>query len=254
MHLERLIKLLETIAAAGRALSVNELHGLTGYPKPTCYRLVQDLASHGLIEAEGKGVYGLGQRVLRLALVGRSDADIRLAAASILKEGADAHGAAFFLSRLRGEGVEIIHVETPADARVSFVHPGLGFRPMHACSCAKAIAAFSGEALQKRASDGDLRAYTAKTAIDGAVVRAEFDAIRARGFAECVEEIEIGVASVAAPVHLSGAGAPVSIGATGTIRMFGPARRRALGEALIDLAGRLSAVLEAGYLSEVAAE
>ena len=64
----------------------------------------------------------------------------------LTKQAANQYGSAFFLSRLRGKSVEIIHVETP-ETGVSYLHPGLGKRPLHACSCSKAVAAFLPELL-----------------------------------------------------------------------------------------------------------
>mgnify|MGYP001454899547 CR=1 FL=1 len=76
----------------------------------------------------------------------QQDSNIRLIAKPLLEKSAEKFGSTFFLSRLRQRGVEIIYVETPKNDQLSFLHPGLGFRPLHACSCAKAIAAFSNEA------------------------------------------------------------------------------------------------------------
>lgn len=249
MNLERLIAVLEAVAAAGRPVSASEVQGVTGLPRPTCYRLIQTLATHRFLDSvEGDGRWLLGDRFKRIAMMGRSDADIRLATAPLIKEAAIADGDAYFLSRFRNNSVEIIHVETPDDPKASFIHPGLGRRPMHACSCSKAIAAFSDAALQHRIIDGALKAYTDRTKIDAADLAAEFAAIRARGFAECVEEIEIGVASVAAPVHMADASVPFSIGAIGTIRRFTDTRRSRLGEKLIGLADQVRNTIVTGYL------
>ena len=240
MYLARLISVLEAIAAAGRPIGVAEIQATTGLPRPTCYRLVQDLADQDLITAgPERGRYSLAQRLRRMALMGQSDDELRLAAAPILQDAANQNAAAFFLSRLRGTAVEIIQVETPKNGGVSYVHPGLGRRPLHACSCSKAIAAFADEAFQGQVIKGRLKSYTPKTETDGERLRAEFETIRARGYAECVEEIEVGISSVAAPVLIDGLGAPFSLGATGSLRSFTPRRRRELGQTLIALCDRL---------------
>ena len=67
----------------------------------------------------------------------------------------------------------------------------------------------------------------------------EFGKIQKDGFAECVEEIEVGVSSVAAPVSVDNVGAIYSIGATGPIRRFTPRHRAALGKKLVALAGEV---------------
>ena len=150
MHLDRLILVLETVASAGRPISVPELQKAINLPRPTCYRLVQTLTEHRLLEADDSGSrYVIGYRLTRLAVLGQTDVDIHRAAAPIMQEAAVEFGEAVFLSRFRNGGVEIIHVEMPRDPARSFIHPGLGFRPMHACSCSKVIAAFGDESFRQ---------------------------------------------------------------------------------------------------------
>ncbi len=118
----------------------------SGLPKPTCYRLVQTLQEQGLIEeAEGEGRYIIGDRLNRIALLGKSDVDVRRVSAPLLRTAATTFNETVFLARFRDSKVEIIHVETPEDPARAFIHPGIGERPLHACSCSKAIAAFADE-------------------------------------------------------------------------------------------------------------
>lgn len=243
MHLDRLITVLETVATAGRAVSVAEVQEATGLPRPTCYRLVQTLSEHRLLDTSGQG-HLIGERLIRIALLGQTDADITSAAAPALKDAAIELGEAVFLSRFRNKGVEIIHVETPSDPTRSFIHPGLGFRPMHACSCSKAIAAFAEDDFREEILAGPMRAYTEHTQTTPETLRAEFGDIQIRGYAECVEEIEIGVSSVAAPIQIGNIGATFSVGATGPIRRFTSPYRASIGAALMGLANKLGAAIQ----------
>ena len=244
MHLDRLMTVLEAVAISGRAVTAPEVQQATGLPRPTCYRLLQTMAENRLLDEVAPGRYLVGARMVRLALLGQSDVDVCQAAAPSLKEAADRFGEAVFLSRYRNRGVEIIHVEAPGDATRSFVHPGLGFRPMHACSCSKVIAAFAEDGLREEILAGPLRSYTPNTKQDPGVLRAEFEAIRQAGFAECVEEIELGVSSVAAPVRIGNIGATFSVGATGPVRRFTGNRRAGIGRDLCAIAGKVAMALQ----------
>ncbi|MGI3212306.1 IclR family transcriptional regulator [Roseovarius tibetensis] len=235
---------LEAVAIAGRAVTASEIQHTTGLPRPTCYRLLQSLAEHRLLDEPQPGRYLIGVRLVRLALLGQTDVDARQAAAPALRDAADQFGEAVFLSRYRDKGVEIIHVETPPDAARSFVHPGLGFRPMHACSCSKAIAAFAEDGFRDAILNGPMRRYTPQTKRDAGALRAEFAAIRLAGYAECVEEIEVGISSVAAPVRIGTIGATYSIGATGPVRRFTAERRASIGRDLCRFAEKLSLALQ----------
>ncbi|MFV1875701.1 helix-turn-helix domain-containing protein [Nioella sp.] len=55
MHLERLILILEIVGQKGTA-TVAEICTHSDLPKPTAYRLVQDLVGVGLLEPVGGGV------------------------------------------------------------------------------------------------------------------------------------------------------------------------------------------------------
>tara|TARA_Y100001960_G_C14474091_1_gene728392 strand:- start:136 stop:660 length:525 start_codon:yes stop_codon:yes gene_type:complete len=161
----------------------------------------------------------------------------------MLKDTAIRLGEAVFLSRLRDHSVEIIHVETPSDPSRDYIHPGLGSRPMNACSCSKAIAAFADEEFRERVLNGPLRAYTDRTKISQDSLRDEFSEIRENGYAECIEEIEVGISSVAAPILVGEAGATFSVGATGPIRRFTDTHRTMVGNDLKNLARRVGSVI-----------
>lgn len=252
MQLDRLIMILETVAIAGRPVSAAEVQKATGLPKPTCYRHIQALKDHRLITSptdDGKVV--IGERLTRIALFGTADADLRTAAQPFLRSAAADFNDTVFLARLRDHKVEIIHVDTPEDPGRAFIYPGLGERPLHACSCAKAIAAFADPALQDDIVRGELEQYTPFTKTTEAALRAEFAQIRERGFAECNEEIDTGVASVAAPVSFERAGAVFSIGAVGPIRRFCKSYREHVGLKLAELAKRLGRTLQLGPITEV---
>ena len=247
MHLDRLVIILEAVAAAGRDVSAADVQRVTGLPRPTCYRLLRTLAEHRLLdEPEDGSGFRIGRRLAQIALLGQTDGDIRTIAAPILKSAAVEFGEAVFLSRLRGKAIEIIHVETPDDMRRSFVHPGLGARPIHACSCSKAVAAFSDEAFQGKVLAGHLRAYTDHTKTDAAEIAREFAAIRQQGYAECVEEVEVGVSSIAVPVQWGAMGVVFSVGATGPVRRFSADHRKQIGAALVPVAEKIATHLTMG--------
>lgn len=252
MHLERLLHLLEIVAVAGRPVTVAEVQRATSLPKPTCYRLIQSLLAQKLIDEPFEdGRYVIGERTIRIALLGKSDVDVRRCAAPLLRSAASSFNETVFLARFRDNKVEIIHVETPDDPARAYIHPGLGVRPMHACSCSKAIAAFAEPALRDSIVRGGLKAYTEHTKTTEADLRREFEEIAARGFADCDQEIDIGIASVAAPVSVGSVGAIFSIGAVGPVRRFGRDCRMEIGRKLVALSDKVSGSIQLSGVAEV---
>lgn len=247
MHLARLISVLETIATAGRPLAASELQEITGMPLPTCYRLVQDLTQHGLLDDQHSNKrYVIGERLLRIAFLSSTDLQVSDITEPALKATASELGESVFLSRFQKQGVSIIDVQIPSDPSISYIHPGLGVRPAHACSCAKAIVAFADKEFREQILRGPMKNYTAQTQTDRDSLKKEFARIRKAGFAECVEEIEVGVSSVAAPVLISDMGAIFSVGAIGPIRRFNSRYRKNMGKKMIELATEISAALQRG--------
>ena len=62
MHLERLIFILEFVGQKGDA-TVADICANSDLPKPSAYRLVQDLVGTGLLDPVGKGRFALGTRL-----------------------------------------------------------------------------------------------------------------------------------------------------------------------------------------------
>lgn len=251
MHLERLINLLEIIAVVGRPVTAGEVQSASGIPKPTCYRLIQTLLEQSLIdEPQNDGRYVIGEKLIRIALLGKSDVDVRRVSAPLLRAAASQFNETVFLARFRNDKVEIIHVQTPEDPGRAFIHPGIGERPLHACSCSKAIAAFAEEAFQERIMSGTLKAFTEHTKVTRGELLEEFKLIRLQGFADCDQEIDIGISSVSAPVTIGNIGATFSVGAVGPVRRFGADFRQTIGKQLIQLAISISGAIQLCNVSE----
>ena len=252
MNLARVLNILEILSVAGRPLTAAEIHSVTGVPKATCYRLLQTLLSEKLVEyGEEDGRYVIGERLIRIALLGKSDVDVRRVSTPLLKTAATNLNETTFLARFRDGRVEIIHVETPEDPNRAFIHPGLGERPMHACSCSKAIAAFSEEPFMEKILNSTLKAYTSHTKTTREILLVEFELIRDQGYADCDQEIDVGIASVAAPVTMGNIGAVFSVGAVGPIRRFDKDYRQKIGEDLKQLATKVSGAIKLCNVAEV---
>jgi len=252
LHVDRLITILEMIAVAGRPILAADIYKATGLPRPTCYRLLQTLVKHRMIEdVDDTSRYVIGERLIRIALLGKSDVDVRRVSAALLKTAAIKFGESVFLARFRSGIVEIIHVETPDDPNRDYIHPGMGRRPMHACSCSKAIAAFCEQEFQDEILDGSLKKYTEHTKTAETALRAEFAQIVRQGYAECDQEVDLGVASVATPITIGNIGATFSVGVVGPIRRLTKERRKQIGQELILVSKKISGAIQLCNVAEV---
>ncbi|PIE10957.1 MAG: IclR family transcriptional regulator [Rhodobacterales bacterium] len=213
---ERLIRLLEAIAGAATPPNAAELARMTSVPRATLYRNIGTLTACGFVEVTDCGSrYVLGTRFVKIALTGKSDTHVINAVSAMTQKLANDLGDTAFLARFRGGRVDLIHIETPSDPSVPYVYPGLGPRPAHACSSAKAIAAFIHDDLRADLLDAQPMRFTDATLTDPARIEAELARIRRSGYALCNEEIDTGIASIAVPINVDRLGALFSIGVVG---------------------------------------
>lgn len=131
-------------------------------------------------------------------------------------------------------------METPDDPARAFTHPVLDARPMHACSCCKAIAGFAEPAFQNVILSDGVKRRTEHMKITEAELRAEFAGVVQCGFSDRDHEIDIGIASVAAPISIGNIGAMFRVGAVGPIRRIGSSNRRSNRARLARLAKNIS--------------
>ncbi|MFD3191304.1 IclR family transcriptional regulator [Sedimentitalea sp. HM32M-2] len=213
---ERLIQLLEAIAGAPAPVSVRDLTGITGLPKATIYRNVASLVECGFLdEVDGGSRYMLGIRFVRIALTGKSDSHVIRAVSALMQRTVEDLGETAFFARYRAGRVDIVAVETPSDPAISYIHPGLGPRPVHACSSAKAIAAYISDDMRAEMLDARPIRFNPETITDPNLLERELNQVRRDGYAMCRGEIDEGVTSVAVPVHVERLGAVFSIGVVG---------------------------------------
>lgn len=71
MKLDRLKSVLEAITDAGGSVSPSEVQQATGLPRPTCYRLLQLLTDHRLLDkSPTSAAYQIGARLKHIVLMG----------------------------------------------------------------------------------------------------------------------------------------------------------------------------------------
>ena len=249
MNIERMMDILDVISNSGKETSTLEIHNLSKIPKPTCYRTIEKLVAYGLLkDPNNNNRYVIGDRLRAIARTGTPDKDICMLISPLLQKTAKSFDEAVFLSRFRNDGVEIIHVETPKNVSSSFVHPGLGYRPLHACSCSKAILAFSDSSLKQKILDGPKKQYTKSTKVLKKELEEELRLIRTRGYAECVEEIQDGIASVAVPIKINKNKNLFSIGTIGPSNTFTTKKRNSLGNELIAISEQFKQIVEYNFI------
>jgi DNA-binding IclR family transcriptional regulator len=235
--------LLVRVLEAEEPIGLTELAAAAGLPKSTASRLVSALERRGLVEQDGaRGRLRPGPAILRVAERGMLERNIVELARPMLDTLARASGETINLAVPARGGVE--HV-AQVDGR-HFLGAGqwLGRQVDYHCSAnGKVFMAFGRATVPART----LTRHTDRTLTEPAGLRSELVAVRRDGFAAAVDELELGLAAIAAPV-IGGSGrvvAALSISGP-TVRMT-PARIEELRPVLIDEANTLSRRLSQHY-------
>ena len=252
MHLERLIAILEIIAVSGRAISVSDIQKATALPKPTVYRLCSALADHQLIDNdEDNSRYVIGERLIRIALLGKSDVDVRRVAAPILAKSAINFGEAVYLSRYRTGGIDIIHVETPNDPTRGHIYPGLGALPQNCMASAFVMAAFAEDTFRQEILNNVVNPYKATRNNTSGGVPSDLDTIRTAGFAHIEQATEFGATSISAPISIGTLGATFAIGVVGPNDRLLEEATKNIGKKLIEISSQVCGAIQLCNVPEV---
>lgn len=245
--LERQVKVLEAIAAAPDGLYLSEISDQLGLARPTVFRLVNMLVEVGLVVPRGAGrkAFILGPRLGRLMHMNFGESTLARIVSPLLDELVRRFDETSYACRLLGHQVYAINWRVPAhDERRGHYYPGHRMAP-HAAASAKAILAFQGPDVIDRALSEPLDAYTAFTRTDRAEILRDYEEVRRRGHAVCMEELNNGMVAYACPVFTRDSGEVLySIALTAsTNRLKGDGVDgvvRGLSEAAAAFSGRLA--------------
>jgi DNA-binding IclR family transcriptional regulator len=228
--------LLLRVLESERPVALTELAAASGIPKSTASRLVSVLERRGLIEQDGeRGRLRPGPAILRVAERSMLERNVVELARPSLDALAQASGETINLAVPALHGVE--HV-----AQVDSVHflgtgQWLGRAVDYHCTAVgKVFMAFGRAPLPTTT----LTRHAPDTITDPQQLRAELEGVRRGGCATAVDELEPGLAAVAAPVRGAGGDVVAALSITGPTLRLTPARIRELRGTLIAEARKLS--------------
>ena len=196
---DRALGILEVLAHRGSA-AVTELAADLDVHKSTAFRLVATLEEHGLVEqTEHRGRYRLGMGILRLAGATGARLDLVQEARPITRQLAAVTGETVNIAVLSDDSA--LYVEQVAGSSALQSHNWVGQHiPLHATSNGKVLLSGLDET-ELATLLADLPAHTDQTVTDTRSLRRELDQVRTQGWAVAVDELEVGLTAVAAPIR-----------------------------------------------------
>jgi len=237
--IDRGAHLLALVLESEAPRGLGELAADAGLPKSTASRLLGALERNGLVEQEGlRGAFRAGPVMARFAGRGLSGRRLVELSARPMAALADATGETINVAVAGHGGVE--HLAQVESRHYLGTSHWVGRRvPYHCSANGKVLLAFGAAG----AVEGPLEALTSRTIVEPALLAAEMQAVRRDGFATAVDELELGLSAVAAPVLDESGRAVAALSVSGPTLRLSPRRvaelrpivikqARALGEQL----------------------
>lgn len=198
---DKACQLIEMVSDRPEGIGITELAAQAGMYKSTVHRLLTTLMKRGYIEQDDvSGKYKLGYTLLDMGMKLLSSIDLRREALQFLQRLAEESNEVVHLAIL--DQGEIVYVEKVESQNTIRMHSRVGKRvPVHATGLGKAILAFLPVPETIAIIDRyGLPPLTEHTITDRATFLKSLEDTRNHGYAIDVEENQLGISCVAAPI------------------------------------------------------
>jgi DNA-binding IclR family transcriptional regulator len=235
---DRALTILGILARLGEA-GVTEIAAELGVHKSTAFRLVATLESHGMVEQnEERGKYRLGVGVLRLAGATTARLDVVQEARPICRKLAADSGETVNIAVLSDRSA--LYLDQVAGQSALQSHNWVGQHiPLHATSNGKVLlSGLSSDEVDARLPR--LPSYTTDTVTSRARLRRELAEVRDQGYAVAVDELEVGLTAIAAPIRNAHGDVIASLSVSGPTFRLGEQRVKELVAVVQDAADEVS--------------
>jgi len=201
--IERLMRLLDALAAHSDPVSLKELARATQLHPSTAHRILNDMAVGRLVErGAAPGTYRLGMRLLELGNLVKLRISVREAALEPMRDLHRKTGQTVNLSVRQND--EIVYIERTYNERsgMQVVRSIGGRAPLHLTSSGKLFLAHDDNKLVRAyATRTGLAGHTRNSLTDLTRLERDLSLVRTRGYARDNEELELGVRCIAAGIR-----------------------------------------------------
>jgi IclR family acetate operon transcriptional repressor len=241
---DRALSILEILARRGET-GVTELAGELGVHKSTAFRLVAALEARNLVEqVSDRGRYRLGFGLVRLAGATTAGLDVVRQSRPVCEQLALELEETVNVAVADGEHcINLSQVRGPS-AIAS--HNWIGQRtPLHATSSGKVLLAHQPGDRLVALLTRPMEAFTANTITDPDRLKKQLEDVRHRGFGFTLEEYEVGLNAVAAPLRGMGGTVVAAVSVSGPSYRLTQERMEQVADRMVAAAAEISARL--GY-------
>jgi IclR family KDG regulon transcriptional repressor len=218
------LKVLELFSPQKREWSVQDMAEMLRYHKSSIQRIVSTLEREGFLKRvqSNRGVYRLGPQVLFLGSIADMSTDLRSVARPIMAQLVKRVQETSYLCIL--EGNQCLYVEKVESSQpIQIIHAVGKRNPLHCTGVGKALmSGMTEQEIRKFVSAGRLKSFTPHTITKVDSLLLEIEQIRKSGVAYDLEELDLGVECVAAPIHNHAGRVVAAVSISGPAQRFTP--------------------------------
>jgi len=249
--LDRALEILRLLGSEPE-MRVTDLARRLEVHKSTVFRLLSTLEEHGLVEQNPTTEkYRLGYGLVRLAGAVVAELDLARAARAVLEELAVRTGETVNLALLQGD--QVVNIDQIAAPNLVVNVNWVGKQtPLHATSNGKVLLAYLSDEERRRLLSRPLPRLTTRTITDPRILEKQLHRVLMDGYAFTLEELELGLNAVAAPVYGADGRVQAAVSVAGPSYRVTPQRLSELGEMTKDAGAAISRRM--GYIRNAGGE
>ena len=213
---ERAAAILRLLAQESEPLGLAQIASALGLAKGTVHGILRTLEDVGFVEQDqATGPYRVAAEVFRFGWTKLDQNELRSKAMNWTDALAARTGESARVAAFHNGHAEVAHHVFRADGGTQVLVTG-SFVPLHASALGKILLAYDPGAVRSVAKE-PLPALTRATITDRIDLQKELASIRDLGWAGSVNEVEDGVAGIAAPIRDQGGYVVAVVGIEGTV-------------------------------------
>ncbi|HET9964742.1 MAG TPA: IclR family transcriptional regulator, partial [Rubrobacter sp.] len=199
---DRAITVMELLSRRGWS-GVTEVANELGINKSTAYRLLTTLRDRGLVEQDAATEkYRLGFGLITLASSVTADLDVARCSRPVCDWLAERTRETVTVAVLEGDDAVILYQSNSRSSALSVDWSGM-HTPLHATAAGKIFLHYMPEDQRRRILKRSLQRYTENTIVNPKALRQELQRDHSRDYCYTIEELEVGLNAIAAPVRCS---------------------------------------------------
>ena len=243
------------VQSVGRAITVMELlsrRGWTGVTelareleinKSTAYRLLTTLRDRGLVEQDAATEkYRLGFGLVMLASSVTADLDVARCSRPVCDRLAEQSRETVTVAVLEGDDAVVLYQSNSRSSALSVNWSGM-HTPLHATAAGKIFLHYMPEDQRRRILKRPLQSYTENTIADLKALREDVRRDHDRDYWYTIEELEVGLNAIAAPVRCADGVVVAAVSVSGPAFRLPPESFPEIGELCVQAADEISRCL-----------